>query len=86
MEAAVGREDGWGSFYVGNAREWWGQFLDESRPVDDDGALPRAPDAAGGKSATLTKVPTVSLRTVLGAHEIVDLVNMDCQVGLGVRV
>ena len=107
IEAAVGREDGWGAFYVGNAREWWGQSLEESLHVDDDTddddtlappptndappptidapsltnrtaleppanddddddtrAPPPTNDAARERSASLTKVPIVSLKTV----------------------
>ncbi len=82
IQAAVGREDGYGLFYVGNPREWWGQFLIEGQPIDQDSAAPPATDAASGRSVSQKTVRVVSLNSVVGTHEVVDLVNMDCQVGI----
>ncbi len=38
------------------------------------------PDAASGRSESLKTVRVLSRKSVVGTHQVVDLVNMDCQV------
>ncbi len=78
----MGREDGYGLFHMGNPREWWGQALVEGQPIDQDTAAWDDSDAASGRSVSLKTVKIVSLKSVVGTREVVDLVNMDCQVGI----
>ncbi len=76
----MGREDGYGLFHMGNPREWWGQSLVEGQPIEQDPAAWDDPDAASGRSVSLKTVRVLSLKSVVGTHEVVDLLNMDCQV------
>jgi FkbM family methyltransferase len=69
LEAALTHYDGTTRFHVGQPDEWYGQSICESSP---------GPDHAGN-TAEVREVPAVSLNTLLGFIQRVDLIDMDIQ-------
>jgi FkbM family methyltransferase len=87
--AAVGAQPGWVPFWVGRAREWYGQAIARraETPMPDArtrqrlrarSALGRPPVFSSGE-ATVTWIPSISLSDVLASYPRVDLIDIDIQ-------
>jgi FkbM family methyltransferase len=82
VQAAVAASEGHAWFHVGDPAEWYGQKIEDSAPAEPTGsrwfsALSRR--FAKKPQRLLTRVPAVTLRSLLEPDEIIDLIDSDIQ-------